>query len=176
MSDAPKDFIVLGNAAPDELRDLRKSVCYAGYSEEKGLIRVYPVPPTIQMGRWHRVELPLVRNPQDVRKESWKIEGSKYEYDKTDKKIKICEKINRKSQRRLLDRLQEQYGVDCVETLNERKLSLGFIKPKTFEPYFEQRKNIDPPNRQPCLVANHFGLSTTTATNRGLDTPVNRAS
>lgn len=140
----PKDFIVLGNAAPDELRDLRKSVCYAGYSEEKGLIRIYPVPPEIRMGRWHRVEAPLVRNPEDVRKESWKIKGSKQDYDKMDKIIKVGEEINRKSQRRLLDRLQAQYGVDCIESLNERRLSLGFIKPKTFHAYFEKRENVDP--------------------------------
>lgn len=137
------DFIVLGNAAPDELSDFRKSVCYAGYSKKHGMIRIYPVPPTVRMGRWYRVEVTLERNPQDVRDESWKIKGSKDEWDKLHRKIRVCEQLSRRNQIDLLNELQQMHGVDCVEDLNEQKLSLGFIKPKTFEPYFEQRENVD---------------------------------
>ncbi|HZA47465.1 MAG TPA: hypothetical protein VE521_00905 [Nitrososphaera sp.] len=137
------DFIVLGNAAPDEMKDFRTTVCYAGFSEKHGMIRLYPVPPTVKMGRWFRVEVPVERNPQDVREESWKIRGSRDEWSQLHKKIKVGEQLKREQQIALLRRLEKQYGVDCIQDLNDQRLSLGFIKPKTVEPYYAKRENQD---------------------------------
>ncbi len=133
----------MGNAVPDELKDLRKTVCYAGYSSEHGLIRIYPVPPSVKMKRWQRVEVQLERNPQDVRKESCQIRGSKADWSRLGQKITRCEQLKRKEWVELLYSLHEQFGVDCVEQLNKNRLSLGLVKPRNFKPYFEKRKNFD---------------------------------
>jgi hypothetical protein len=135
------DLIVLGNAAPDEISDFRTTVCTAGFSPTHGLIRIYPVPPWVKMHRWHRVRVPLERNPQDVRSESWKIQGSKDEWSRLHERIQIGEKLNRREWIDLLDRLQRQFGVDCVQELNNRRLSLGIIRPRHFRPYFKSREN-----------------------------------
>jgi hypothetical protein len=51
--------------------------------------------------------------------------------------------LQRKVQIQLLQQLRQKYGFSCVEELNDKKLSLGFIKPQTFEPYLEKRQNVD---------------------------------
>lgn len=145
MSDVIKvdDLIVLGNAVPDELSDFRKSVCTAGYSPTYGLMRIYPVTPKVKMHRWHRIEVTLERNPRDVRHESWKIQGSRDEWPRLHNKIVVGEKLKRSEWIELLQKLQKEYGVDCVESLNEKKVSLGFIKPRSIKPYFNKRENYD---------------------------------
>lgn len=40
--------------------------------------------------------------------------------------------------------LHSKFGVDCVQDLNESKLSLGMIKPKIVGHRFEQRASYDP--------------------------------
>lgn len=138
------DLIVLGNAAPDEISDNRKTVCTAGYSPTHGMIRIYPVPPNASMHRWNIVEVPLERNLKDTRLESWKVQGSKSEWDRLANKIKVKRKLDREEWVALIDELHSKFGVGCVEELNEKRLSLGLIKPETFEPRFEKRDKHDP--------------------------------
>ena len=138
------DCIVLGNAVPDELSDNRFAVCTAGYSPQNGLVRIYPVPPRSNMKRWNIVKVPLERNPKDTRSESWKIQGSKSDWLKLADKIEPKGKLKREEQIDLLKKLFKDYGVDCVSELNERKASLGLVRPKTFKPRFEKREDHDP--------------------------------
>lgn len=138
------DFLVLGNAVPDELKDGRKTVCVAGFSKKLGLIRIYPVPPKAPMRRWNIVEVPLERNSQDTREESWKIQGSKSEWDTLDTKIVVKGRIDRDEQINLIDEvLNSPYGYSCVEELNEQKKSLGLIKPEILSCQFENREKYD---------------------------------
>ncbi len=65
-----KDLIVLRNAVPNEISDNKKTVCTVAYSNEHGLIRIYPVPPNAPMKRWNIISIPLERNKQDSRDES----------------------------------------------------------------------------------------------------------
>ena len=81
------DLVVLGEAVPDELKDGRKVVCTACYSHKYGLIRIYPIPPKIRMRRWDLMNILLEKNPQDTRVESWKVQGSKSEWDKLEQNI-----------------------------------------------------------------------------------------
>lgn len=136
------DLIMLGNAVPDELRYLRKSVCTVAFSPRNGLVRIYPVSPRIHIPRWSRVSASLERNPQDVRTESWKIQGSKDESEMR-RNITVGEKLSRREWVNLIDQLHEHFGVECVEDLNEQRLSLGLIKPKNMRPYFRDRENYD---------------------------------
>ena len=135
------DLVVLGNAVPDEISDHRKPVCTVGYSPKHGLMRVYPVPPSASMKRWNVVEVQIQRNPQDTRAESWKIVGSKSEWDNLDSKIIQRDQLNRKKQIDLLTELFEKFGVDCVQDLNDKRISLGLIKPKVLGYQFKKRKN-----------------------------------
>ena len=85
------DLLVLGNAVPDIISDYRISVCTAGYSKKHGLVRVYPVRPDSPMQRWNIVSVLLERNPKDTRQESWKVQGSKTDWDKLNKSLSIKE-------------------------------------------------------------------------------------
>jgi hypothetical protein len=123
-----KDLVILGNACPDELSDHRIAVCTAGYSPTYGLIRVYPVPPKSKANRWTEIEVPLERNPKDARSASWKIEGSKGEWDRLHEKIKVKGTLeSRDAKIDLVDTMQKRFGVGCVEDLNDARASLGMV-------------------------------------------------
>lgn len=139
-----ENLIVLGNAVPDEISDNRKTVCTVAFSKEHGLIRIYPVPPRSPMNtRWNVVSLPLERNPRDNRMESWKIQGSKTEWDTLAQKIKLERKLPRKEWVELIAHLKEKYGYGCIEDINDKMMSLGIIVPKIIDKTFEERKGVD---------------------------------
>lgn len=139
------DIVVLGNAVPDEISDNRYTVCTAGYSKKYGLIRLYPVPPKSPMQRWNVVSIHVERNPKDTREESWKIQDSHEDWFKLHKKIQIVKQLkNRNEQISLVSKLHEEFGVGCIQDLNEKKLSLGMIKPKVLGYRFEERIKYDP--------------------------------
>lgn len=138
------NIIILGNAVPDEISDNRKTVCTAGYSEELGLIRIYPVPPDAKLNRWEIVGLNLERNPRDTRDESWKIKDSKSNWDRLKYSIRRGGKLaNREHQLQLLDLMMNKYGVNCISELNEKKKSLGFVDPSIVKYYFAERSKVD---------------------------------
>lgn len=138
------DLIMLGNAVPDELRDSRKTVCTACYSNRHGLVRIYPVPTNAKMRRWRKFDIPLERNPQDNRMESWKIQGSRTEWPTLQRKIKQIGELKRADQIKLLQNMYDKFGVDCVLDLNTTRRSLGIIKPKIIKSWMADRKNYDP--------------------------------
>lgn len=135
------DLVVLGNAVPDEISDNRKTVCTACFSPEHGLVRIYPVPVDAGMSRWQRVSIPLEKNAQDSRHESWKIQGSKYEWPSIKNKIDSYGKMSRQEQINLMDKLRDKFEVGCIQELNDKELSLGIIKPKEIEAYLTDRDN-----------------------------------
>lgn len=138
------DLVVLGNAAPDEISDSRRTVCTAGYSPKHGLVRIYPVPPQAKMHRWNVVSMPLERNPQDTRAESWKVQGSKAEWSRLGEKIQVIGKLTRPKQIDLLSRMYKEFGVNCVQDLNDRRCSLGIVKPNIIKSWMADRKNYNP--------------------------------
>ncbi len=138
-----EDLIVLGNAVPDEISDNRKTVCTVAYSEEYGLIRIYPVPPWVPLKRWNIVSIPLERNPQDNRMESWKIQDSKKDWHKLSEKIQVKRKLSRKEWVELIEKLKKEYSYGCIEELNRKKLSLGIIVPRIISKELERRKEQD---------------------------------
>ncbi len=138
------DLVILGNAVPDEISGGRKSICTVGYSPSRNsLIRLYPVPTNVHPDRWAIFKVPVERNKQDVRSESRKIQGSHDEWDELYKKLRYSGEIEDKEKRNLISKLISKFGVDCVKVLNENKESLGFITPKSMEPYFEDRTTLD---------------------------------
>jgi len=138
------DCIILGNAVPDEISDNRFTVCTAGYSSKHGLIRIYPVPTTAKMKRWNIMEIPLEKNPKDKRFESWKVQDSKIDWRKLPERMRILDKLKDVEKRQLVAKLLSEFGVGCVEELNEKKLSLGMVKPTILGHELQPREEYDP--------------------------------
>lgn len=139
-----ENLIVLGNAVPDEISDNRKTVCTVVFSKEHGLMRIYPVPPEAKMDRWNIVSIPLEKNPNDTRVESWKIQGSKSDWGKVSEKIKITGKLSRHEWIDLITYLKDNHSYGCIEDINDKKLSLGIIVPRILDKKLESKKVIDP--------------------------------
>ncbi|MDG7009967.1 MAG: hypothetical protein JRN43_01820 [Nitrososphaerota archaeon] len=138
------DLLVLGNAVPDIISDNRITVCTAGISKTHGLIRIYPVPVVSHMRRWNIVKVPLERNPKDNRPESWKIQGSKGEWDRIAGKIELKGQVKDKDEKfAILDNLHAEFGVECVKDLNDKKASLGMVNPQSMSCAFEKRDDHD---------------------------------
>ena len=138
------DLVVLGNAVPDEIKGGRKTVCVAGYSEKMGLIRVYPTRPDSPVKRWNLLGMPLVRNPADTRAESWKIQGSKYEWDGLTAKIRMLGSLDKRRRREFWSKVCGRHQVGCVNDLNDGLLSLGIVKPTVLSYRLVERDNYDP--------------------------------
>ncbi|HYL72538.1 MAG TPA: hypothetical protein VES63_00025 [Candidatus Acidoferrum sp.] len=139
------DILILGHAVPVEIKGARKSICTVGYSPTKGLVRLYPVPINVRPKRWEVIKVPVERNKQDIRSESWKIQGAQNEWDTLFKKVHHVHEVKgRQRQLNLLHHLLSKYEKDCIHSLNAEKESLGFIRPTEVFPYFEKRENYDP--------------------------------
>lgn len=134
------DLVVLGRSSPDTMKDDRVSVCVAGYSQKYGFIRLYPTRLDSPLKMWSIVQVPVERNEQDVRAESWKIEGSKSEWPLLSDKIKVVGHLERRDRLALLRPLIS----GCVAELNDQKKSLGIVKPIFKRCYLEDREDYDP--------------------------------
>lgn len=132
------DLIILGRGAPDQIRDGRITVCVAGFSPSLGFVRIYPTKITSPLKQWSIVSVPVERNPQDTRPESWKIQGSKDEWDRLDEKIKVVGELTRAQRQALIPTLAS----DCVSVLDEKHISLGIIKPSMLEPELSERTDV----------------------------------
>ncbi len=120
------DLIILGRSWPELLRDGRYSVCTAGYSEKLGFIRIYPTRTSSPLTAWNIVKLQVEKNNTDTRKESWKIVGSKTEWETLDKNIEVTGTLKREDRIKLL----RQLAVDSTECLRNQGRSLGLVKPE----------------------------------------------
>jgi hypothetical protein len=142
------DFIILGRAVPEQIKNGRITVCVAGYSPKKGFIRIYPTKTSTRLKNWSIAKVPVERNSQDTREESWKIQGSKSEWDRLDEKVEVAGELPRKDRLTLITNLIDS----CVSKINDAKRSLGIIKPNIEECYFCAEEDYDP-----TLQATLFG-------------------
>ena len=85
------------------------------------------------------VKVPVERDPRDSRIESWKIEGSKSEWDRLGEKVQIVGKLHPKNRLNLIANLVDNY----VKDINEAKRSLGIVKPIIEKCYFCPEKDFD---------------------------------
>ena len=124
------DLIILGRAAPEPIRNGRITVCIAGYSWTHGFIRIYPSRVDSPLKRWNIVRVPVERNIQDNRQESWKIQGSKSEWGSLSEKIECEGKVRPRDRRQIIANMPK---VGCIEDLNDAKKSLGITKPQKID-------------------------------------------
>jgi hypothetical protein len=129
------DLIILGRACPEPLKDGRVTVCLGGWSDKFGFVRLYPTRSDIRWKRWDIVKVDVERNPSDTRVESWKIAGSKDEWEVLSGKIEVIGHVKSTEQRRnLIGNLTNC----CVNVINEAHRSLGIVKPIRIDPYFAE--------------------------------------
>ena len=140
------DLVILGRAAPEEMRDGRQTVCTGAWSPEKGFIRLYPISPEDNLfSRWDVVNVEVERNSNDMRHESWKIKGRKRNQRE---KVEIIGQYPREKWATLMHNLENA----CVNEINEAKRSLGIISPESINLYYEDWEDDDHPSKQSKLL------------------------
>ncbi len=132
-----KNCVVIGQGAPNQLKDKRISKCIVLCElETKKLHRIYPVP----MGwlrQWDVCEVCVEKNPTDHRKNTWKIFRSKDDWKKLKEWIKVKDKkYSEKERKELIKSLS--CGVVLSDLIKNGE-SFGIIRPKIMKFELEQR-------------------------------------
>ena len=94
------------------------------------------------MKRWNVVSVPLEQTSRDTRQESWKVQGSKDEWPRLAEKIVLVDKISRRDQLTFPGRLYDEFGVGCIQDLNDKQLSLGLVKPTVLDCCMADREKV----------------------------------
>jgi len=126
------DLIVLGRACPEPIKDGRVTVCLGGYSQTLGFVRIYPTRTDMPWHNWDIVQVEVEKDERDTRTESWKVAGSRTEWESLSSKIRVVGKLPRSGRRDLVANLKD----DCVQCINEVHRSLGIVHPSILNHYF----------------------------------------
>lgn len=118
------DFVTLVRTVPEESKKYGARTCVAGISEDLGgLTRIYPVLLDAPLRARHRAELDVRKNDGDNRRESFKL------IDAVDSVRSVSEKPVIETAG-IFDQA-EKVGTFDIGALNERRMSLGFVRPKS---------------------------------------------
>jgi len=125
------DFIVLGRTTPAISKKYGPCVCMAGYSEELNkFMRIYPTNIKSKAKTLCKISADVERRSGDNRLESWALK------DRTESSIlSISKPIDKNDILPILD----NNVAESTEELNSKKLSLGILKPESFEVILEKR-------------------------------------
>lgn len=120
------NLVVLGQGAPNQLKDGRQSTCICAWSlDNNEFVRIYPVP----LGwfrKWDMFDVEVEKNKRDHRENTWKIKNSKLDWKKLGKWIKKREQQYPKKDRiPLIDSIPKT----TINELRENGKSFGLIKP-----------------------------------------------
>ena len=136
-----EDFVMLGRTVPEESKKHGLTVCSAGYSKEmKELLRIYPLPRHNGIDKWTQCMVPLRRNSQDNRKESWRINCLGKSADEALECIGVIDKVNRKEEFDFL----KSMASSSIKQLNEQRKSLAIVAPSFVRGRFEPIAGVDP--------------------------------
>lgn len=127
-----EDFIMLGRTKPTKSKTHGMTVCSAGYSKElRQFVRVYPLPQYSRLKRWSVCSIPLRRSKRDSRIESWRLDNT----TTSENDVDIVAVADRKTE---FDYLESK--ATSISELNESRMSLGIIRPDSFEPHYMDMK------------------------------------
>lgn len=122
-------FVMLGKTVPEANSDGREFVCTAGYDLElRQPVRIYPMARRHCPGRWSLSRIPVERNPNDSRPESWKIRGDRraVAHHLVNEVIEPCTRaISPSTQHEIVKALM----VPSLHVANERRMSLCVLFP-----------------------------------------------
>ena len=134
------DFIVLGRTVPEESKTYGQSVCMAGYSPElRQLLRIYPLRVHSQIKARSILSVEVERNKKDSRFESWALK----ERDERQSVQVVDKEVDKE---KLIPYFERHISESIVE-LNQKRLSLGVIKPDSYEVVLRSRENIKHPDQ-----------------------------
>jgi len=115
--------------------------CSLGYSPQKGLIRVYPLPIS-GIDKWGVYEIPIERNKRDSRKESFKLAS----YSRKEDFIGLDKDVHLKSYVKNKFEFQQQalskYIYPSISKMNELRISVGLVKADSFKLFWETNKRF----------------------------------
>ena len=132
---ALNNLVLIGQGAPNQLKDKRQAKCVCAWSlDNKQFYRIYPVP-IKWLRKWDVFSVEVEKNPQDSRENTWKIKNSKEDWNKLDKWIILGRKLSRKEQINILKEIPKT----TLGELIKNKTSFGLIKPKNIKFELEQR-------------------------------------
>lgn len=131
-----KNLVVIGQGAPNQLKDKRQSKCVCAFSlDTREFIRIYPVP-LGWLRKWEVFEVEVEKNPSDGRENTWKIKNSKEDWKKLDKWIKVNGEIAINERKKLI----QSFKVSTLGELIDNKKSFGIVKPKIIDFHLVQRR------------------------------------
>lgn len=128
MTTTMHGLVILGKTRPEERRrDGRTFVCSAGWHPDHGLIRVYPLAMRGAPADWSICDVALERNPQDSRRESWRIAGNRAgaEHDRINMAFSVTGQVPKRDRSAMLEGLR----TTSIAEANDRRLSLALISP-----------------------------------------------
>lgn len=126
-----EDFVCLGRTVPEESKKYGHKVCMAGYSFELGqFLRVYPLPVQNPLKANRKYVLSLCRNSSDSRFESWKLTDRIALYESKDKVYESD-----------LRRIFTENVSESIAILNDRRASIGVVRPLDMLGEFDHRAN-----------------------------------
>lgn len=130
-----KDLVVIGQGAPNQLKDKRQIKCVCAWSlVDNQFHRIYPVP-IKWLRKWDVFDVEVEKNPQDNRENTWKIKNSKQDWNRLNKWINIHDKIKESKRAFLINTIPKT----TLGRLIEQRNSFGLIKPEIIDFELEQR-------------------------------------
>ena len=133
-----KNLVVIGQGAPNQLKDGRQSICVCAYSlDDKNLVRIYPVP-LGWLRKWDIFDVEVEKSNTDHRENTWKIKNSKEDWKKLDKWLKTSKDKYPEDKR---EELIKSIGFSALSDLIEQKKSFGIIKPRIKDFELEQKRD-----------------------------------
>lgn len=162
MTEQIDNIIILGRGVPEQISDGRITVCVAGWCESHGFIRLYPSRIDSPLRVWNVVSVEVERNPKDSRRESWKFPDSRSGWENINQHIDVTGCFPREHRMGLLDSVKSP----CVMDINDRRDSLGIIKPtikrtklainqlhmQAYQPLFENMEHASIPTKRDHVV------------------------
>lgn len=149
------DFTLFGRTVPEESKKYGIKVCGAGYSKElKSLMRIYPIPVECDIKARQILKIELERSKQDSRAESWALKTRDHESIVSDSGFDTKKDIQH-----FLEN-----NISTIDDLNDRRLSLGVLKPEEIKVVMRTRDAVRDPAQmtlfddfesviKPCKVA-----------------------
>lgn len=133
------NFAILGRTVPEISKKYGYTTCMAGYSIElRQFLRIFPLKVDASIKCRDIININLERNNKDNRHESWALKT---------RNEKSIVKTNRSIDKSQLYNILNNNISSSVKELNNRRASLGIIKPNWFEMKMKFRKDISDPRQ-----------------------------
>jgi hypothetical protein len=126
-----KNLVVIGQGAPNQLKDGRQSTCVCAWSlDKKEFIRIYPV----HIGwfrKWNVFDVEVEKSLRDHRENTWKIKNSKSDWKHLDKWITKKKDFPKKERIKLIESIPKT----TISELRQNGKSFIFIIRELFHQF-----------------------------------------